>query len=71
LSSEKVYVEVQEHGPGHESLDTKQAHAQSSYGERKIKGAIHIPHQLQKQSSDVQPIGDRGEGTTNQYPPAL
>jgi len=38
-----TYVEVQEHDPDHESRGTEQAHAQSSYSERKMEGAIHIP----------------------------
>ena len=71
LSSEKVYVEAQEHDPDNVSHDTEQAHAQSSYSERKMEGVIHIPHQLQKQSVDVQPRDDQKEGITNQYPPAL
>jgi len=55
LSSEKVYVEAQEHNPDHESSGTEQVHAQSSYTERKMEGVIHIPHHLQKQSLDIQP----------------
>jgi len=65
LFSDKVYVEAQEHDSNHESLDTEQPHAQSSYSESKMDGAIHIPHQLLKQSLDVQPKGDREEGTTD------
>jgi len=34
LSSEKVYVGAQEHDPNHESPNTEQAHAQSSYREQ-------------------------------------
>jgi len=67
----KVYVEAQEHDPDHESPDTEQVHAQSSYSERKKKGVIHIPHQLQKYSMDIQPKYDREEGTTYQYPLGL
>ena len=51
--------------------DIEQARAQSSYNESKMEGAIHIPHQLQKQSLDVQPKDDQEEGTTYQYPSAL
>jgi len=36
-----------------------------------MEGAIHIPHQLQKKSLDVQPIDDREEGAIDQYPPTL
>jgi len=36
-----------------------------------MEGAIHIPRRLQKQSLNVQPRGDREEGTIYQYPPAL
>ena len=71
MYSEKVYVEAQEHDPGYGSPDTKQARAQSSYNESKMEGVIHIPHQLQKQSLDVQPRVDRKEGTIDQYPPTL
>ena len=71
MSSEKVYVEAQEHDPGHVSPDTEQARAQSSYNESKMEGVIHISHQLQKQSLDVQSRVDRKEGTVDQYPPTL